>query len=93
MSDDLVEMGGALENRRALATSKLVPQHRLDRQGYETGDFWFGRTLSGKPFGWHEDLNLLTCAGPRAGKGVGAVIPNLLLFPGSAVVILSLIHI
>ena len=87
MSDDLVEMGGALENRRALATSKLVPQHRLDRQGYETGDFWFGRTLSGKPFGWHEDLNLLTCAGPRAGKGVGAVIPNLLLFPGSAVVI------
>src|SRR5690606_31640169 len=51
------------------------------------GDFWLGRTLNGRPFGWHEDLNLLTCAGPRSGKGVGTVIPNLLLFPGSAVVI------
>ncbi len=72
---------------RPLATSKLVPQHRLDRQGYERGDFWLGRTLSGKPFGWHEDLNLLTCAGPRSGKGVGTVIPNLLTFPGTVVVI------
>lgn len=73
--------------RRQLATSRLVPQHLLDQQGYEHGDFWLGRTLTGKPFGWHEDLNLLTCAGPRAGKGVGTVVPNLLLFPGSAVVI------
>ncbi|KPQ05935.1 MAG: type IV secretion system protein VirD4 [Rhodobacteraceae bacterium HLUCCA12] len=87
MNDELEPMANAMRNRRELATSKLVPQHRLDRQGYETGDFWFGRTLSGKPFGWHEDLNLLTCAGSRAGKGVGAVIPNLLMFPGSAVVI------
>lgn len=87
MDDDLVPLEDKMRSRRELATSRLVPQHRLDRQGYETGDFWLGRTLSGKPFGWHEDLNLLTCAGPRAGKGVGAVIPNLLLFPGSAVVI------
>ncbi|MEP3280475.1 MAG: type IV secretory system conjugative DNA transfer family protein [Stappiaceae bacterium] len=87
MNDDLVPMADAMRNRRELATSKLVPQHRLDRQGYEHGDFWFGRTLNGNPFGWHEDLNLLTCAGPRAGKGVGAVVPNLLMFPGSAVVI------
>lgn len=87
MSDDLQPFEPPAGPRRELATASLVPQHRLDRQGYETGDFWLGRTLSGKPFGWHEDLNLLTCAGPRAGKGVGAVIPNLLLFPGSAVVI------
>lgn len=87
MNDNIVPMNEAMRNRRELATSKLVPQHRLDRQGYEAGDFWFGRTLSGKPFGWHEDLNLLTCAGPRAGKGVGSVIPNLLMFPGSTVVI------
>lgn len=87
MHDDLAPLTEAMRSRRELATAKLVPQHRLDRQGYERGDFWLGRTLSGKPFGWHEDLNLLTCAGPRAGKGVGAVIPNLLLFPGSAVVI------
>ncbi len=87
MNNDITPLNDAMRNRRELATSKLVPQERLDRQGYETGDFWFGRTLNSKPFGWHEDMNLLTCAGPRAGKGVGAVIPNLLMFPGSAVVI------
>lgn len=87
VDEELARLGDAVRSRRELATAKLVPQHRLDRQGYERGDFWLGRTLNGKPFGWAEDLNLLTCAGPRAGKGVGAVIPNLLLFPGSAVVI------
>lgn len=84
---DLVSPSEPATTRRTLATSQLVPQNRLDRQGYQHGDFWFGRTLNGKPFGWHEDLNLLTCAGPRAGKGVGAVVPNLMLFPGSAVVV------
>lgn len=85
MDNEIEAAGNA--GRRLLATSKLVPQDRLDRQGYEPGDFWLGRTLNGKPFGWHEDLNLLTCAGPRSGKGVGSVIPNLMMFPGSAVVI------
>lgn len=86
MSEDISEFKAGYPHK-PLATAALVPQARLDRQGYETGDFWIGRTLNGKPFGWREDLNLLTCAGPRAGKGVGVVIPNLLLFPGSAVVI------
>ena len=87
MSKDLDGIGETIQQRRKLATSKLIPQDKLDRQGYEKGDFWFGRSINGNAFGWHEDLNLLTCAGPRAGKGVAAVIPNLLLFPGSAVVI------
>ena len=76
-----------MRDRRELATAKLVPQHRLDRQGYEPGDFWLGRTLGGHPFGWSEDLNNLTVAGPRAGKGIGTVVPNLLMYPGSAVVV------
>ena len=74
-------------NRRALASARLIPQNFLDRQGYRRGDFWLGRTLSRQPFGWNEELNLLTCAGPGAGKGVGTVIPNLLEFPGSVVVV------
>lgn len=73
--------------RRALATSRFVPQEMLGRQGYAEGDFWLGRTLKGRPFGWHEDMNLMTCAGPRAGKGIGVIVPNLLLYPGSTVVI------
>lgn len=46
-----------------------------------------GRSLSGRPFGWFEDLNYLTCAGPRSGKGISTVVPNLLLYPGSALVV------
>jgi type IV secretion system protein VirD4 len=87
MSKDLVEGGDPFENRRKLGTASLIPQESLDRNGYEYGDFWLGRTLSGRPFGWREDLNLLTCAGPRSGKGVGIIVPNLLDFPGSAVVV------
>jgi type IV secretion system protein VirD4 len=74
-------------DRRALGTSRLIDQKRLENQGYEEGDFWLGRTLNGKAFGWTEDLNLLTCAGPRAGKGVSSVVPNLLEFPGAAIVV------
>ena len=74
-------------NRRALASARLIPQELLDRQGYRRGDFWLGRTMGGRPFGWNEELNLLTCAGPGAGKGVSSVIPNLLEFPGSMVVV------
>lgn len=87
MSKDIVEGGGAFENRRKLGTAAFIPQEQLDRNGYEYGDFWLGRTLNGRPFGWREDLNLLTCAGPRSGKGVGIIVPNLLEFPGSAVVV------
>lgn len=87
MSKDIIEGGDAFNNRRALGTASFVPQEDLDRNGYEYGDFWLGRTLNGAPFGWREDMNLLTCAGSRSGKGVGVVVPNLLDFPGSAVVI------
>jgi len=37
--------------------------------------------------GWDDDRGFLTIAGSRAGKGRCAIIPNLLLWPGSALVI------
>jgi len=83
---DYIE-GQEEENRRALATAEFTSHDILDRQGYEPGDFWLGRTMKGRPFGWYDDANLLTCAGTRAGKGVSTVVPNLLLYPGSAVVV------
>jgi type IV secretion system protein VirD4 len=73
--------------RTPLGRAQLIPQGALDRQGYRAGDFWLGRSLNGKPVGWNEDLNLLTCAGPGAGKGVATVVPNLLMYPGCAVVV------
>lgn len=87
MTDELPEIPVEISKRRALSNARLVPQEMLDRQGFHPGDFWLGRTMAGRSFGWHEDMNLLTCAGPRAGKGVGVVVPNLLTFEGSTVVI------
>ncbi|WP_089290766.1 MULTISPECIES: type IV secretory system conjugative DNA transfer family protein [unclassified Azospirillum] len=46
--------------------------------------FMLGR-LSGKPF-LHTG-HVLTCAPTGTGKGIGAVIPNLLAYPGSALVL------
>lgn len=75
-------------NRRAIGSARLVADQKLERQGYRSGDFWLGRTVTrGRPFGWNEDLNLLTCAGPGGGKSVSSVVPNLLSFPGSAVIV------
>lgn len=87
MGNDLAIPDQTPPPHRPLATGRLIPQEKLDRQRYSPGDFWLGRTFSGKSFGWKDDVNLLTCAGPRAGKGVSVVVPNLLEFPGSAVVV------
>lgn len=70
-----------------VATGEFLDENLLDRQGYSDGDFWLGRTFNGVPFGWREDVNLLTCAGPRSGKGVSSVVPNLMLYRGSTIII------
>jgi integrase len=41
----------------------------------------------GKPVGVDDDRHLLTIAGSRAGKGRSAIVPNLLLYTGSVLVI------
>ena len=58
-----------------------------------TGDLWqpeggllLGRR-TGRLIGWKDDRHVLTMAGSRAGKGVSLIVPNLLLYPGSALVI------
>ena len=37
--------------------------------------------------GWNDDRHVMTIAGSRAGKGVSLIIPNLLFYEGSALVI------
>ena len=44
-------------------------------------------TRNGKIIGWKDDRHLLTIAGSRAGKGVSLIIPNLITYKGSAVII------
>jgi type IV secretion system protein VirD4 len=56
-------------------------------------DVWVGEggllvgTRGGRTIGWKDDRHLLTIAGSRAGKGVSLIIPNLIFYEGSAVII------
>lgn len=58
-----------------------------------TGDLWqpegwllMGRR-DGRLIGWRDDRHVMTIAGSRAGNGVSLIIPNLLFYGGSALVI------
>lgn len=72
------------------------------RQGYESStDFTFGDFISSffsggsslrdgsgaRYLGWAGDGHVITVAPTRSGKGVGLVVPNLLHYPGSVLVI------
>lgn len=47
---------------------------------------------SGIPIGIADDRHIITVAGSRAGKGRGVIVPNLLTYPGSMVVIDPTLH-
>jgi type IV secretory pathway TraG/TraD family ATPase VirD4 len=58
------------------------------RQPYKPGGVWLGRSLyDGTPIGYEDDRGLLTIASNRSGKGRSLIIPNLILWPGSVLVI------
>ena len=54
---------------------------------YERGKIFLGETEDGHWLGIADNRHLLTIAGSRAGKGTSAIVPNLLLYPGSVLVI------
>ncbi len=56
------------------------------RQWQAQGGLLVGRR-AGRVIGWNDDRHMMTIAGNRAGKGVSLIIPNLLFYEGSAVVI------
>lgn len=58
-----------------------------ERYTYETGKLFLGQDAAGRMLGLADDRHLMTVAGSRAGKGMSVVIPNLCLYPGSAIVI------
>jgi len=66
-----------------------MPQHYLT-----DNDFWkfkrnkiFLGMVKGQPISIKDDRHLLTIAGTRAGKGTSVIIPNLLIYTGSVMVI------
>src|SRR5687768_174736 len=54
---------------------------------WNNGHLWLGRDDEGRAVGIGDDRHAITIAGSRAGKGRSVIIPNLLLWDGSCVVI------
>jgi type IV secretion system protein VirD4 len=88
---------GSMQPRSAQGEGRFLSLFELlTKFRWERGGILLGRPLpQHRPFGlfksaWvgpKEDRHMLTVAGTRAGKGTAALIPNLLLYPGSALVI------
>lgn len=57
-----------------------------DAWAYRPGRLFLGR-VGGRPVGIDDDRHVLTVAGSRSGKSKSCLIPNLYIWPGSAVVI------
>lgn len=53
---------------------------------WSPGLLWLGRGEDGEAIGHGDDRHIITIAGSRSGKGRSAIIPNLLVWPGSCVV-------
>ena len=53
---------------------------------YAPGKIFLG-AIGGCPIGVSDDRHMMTIAGSRAGKGVSTIIPNLLEYPGSVIVV------
>ncbi|MGO9170792.1 MAG: type IV secretory system conjugative DNA transfer family protein [Rhodomicrobium sp.] len=71
---------------RGLFARWLTPDEMADEQWRHEGGLLLGKRV-GRPVGWNDDRHVLTIAGSRAGKGVSLIIPNLLIYEGSALVI------
>jgi type IV secretion system protein VirD4 len=71
---------------RALFARWLTAAEMTGGQWSHEGGLLLGRR-GGRLIGWNDDRHIMTIAGNRAGKGVSLIIPNLLFFEGSALVI------
>jgi type IV secretion system protein VirD4 len=76
----------AVGRERAVTSRWLSEDEMVGAEWDPKGGLMLGRR-SGRIIGWNDDRHLLTIAGSRAGKGVSLIIPNLIFYEGSAVVI------
>jgi type IV secretory pathway TraG/TraD family ATPase VirD4 len=73
-------------NQMPLGTAAWGNGNRSSLQPYAPGQFWLG--FDGEQHvGLADDQHVFICGGTRGGKGVSLLVPNLCLWPGSAVVI------
>lgn len=69
-----------------LASAGLLPQGGKHAQGQPSQGLWLGR-IGKTPLRLVTDRHLCTLAPTRSGKGVSAILPNLLTYGGSVIVI------
>ena len=78
------ELAGDVQSLRGWARASHINQGQF---GYRDGMVFLGRGADGALLGLDDPGHCVTVAGSRAGKGVSVIVPNLCLYPGSAVVI------
>ena len=76
----------SMGRERGLFARWLTPAEMTGEQWRHEGGLLLGRR-AGRLIGWNDDRHVMTIAGSRAGKGVSLIIPNLLFYEGSALVI------
>ncbi|MFA5957092.1 type IV secretory system conjugative DNA transfer family protein [Hyphomicrobium sp.] len=64
----------------------LAPEEMAGGNWQSEGGLLLGRR-DGRAIGWNDDRHVMTIAGSRAGKGLSLIVPNLLRYAGSALVI------
>jgi type IV secretory pathway TraG/TraD family ATPase VirD4 len=78
----------------ALGTARwMAPGAAIERFGFPQSDFE-GRVFIGDGFDWKrsslgyaDDRHVCLVSGSRGGKGVGVIVPNLCIWPGSCIVV------
>lgn len=97
-SDDLAEIVKLSKAPRAMwASDRAILNADKNRWNYELkridgalqhldGKVFLGE-LEEQLIGFEDDRHIMTIAGSRAGKGVSTIIPNLIFYPGSILVI------
>jgi len=77
-----------VESGQAARALWLDPSElKKDFWQYRPGRIFLGRSVEGDEVGIADNRHLLTMAGSRAGKGVSTIIPNLLRYEGSVLVL------
>jgi type IV secretion system protein VirD4 len=71
---------------RGLFARWLKPEEMRDPIWNPEGGLLLGKRAK-QVVGWNDDRHVMTIAGSRAGKGISLIVPNLIFYEGSALVI------
>lgn len=79
--------GSTARHEMPLGTAEWFQADGRVIRPFRPGDFFLGRAPGGEAVGFNDNRHVLICSGTRGGKGTSVIIPNLVTWPGSTVVI------